>query len=134
MNRLAFLRVPHSSVRLYSSSALPTAPSKKYAEPTHKLAQSAETKSFLLRASQYLLPVYIRPDFVLSHGKGPYVWDTEGNKYLDFSAGIAVNALGHADDGVIKVPSLLLHLSCGVSTHMNRFLGDIRTVWKVASH
>lgn len=50
-----------------------------------------------------MLPVYDRPNFVLSHGKGSYVWDTDGNKYLDFSAGIAVNALGHADEGVVKV-------------------------------
>lgn len=47
--------------------------------------------------------MYARPDFVLSHGKGSYVWDTEGRKYLDFSAGIAVNALGHSDEGVTKV-------------------------------
>lgn len=50
-----------------------------------------------------MLPVYARPDFVLAKGKGSYVWDTEGRKYLDFSAGIAVNALGHSDDGVVKV-------------------------------
>ena len=50
-----------------------------------------------------MLPVYDRPEFVLHHGKGSYVWDTDGNKYLDFSAGIAVNALGHADEGVLKV-------------------------------
>lgn len=31
------------------------------------------------------------------------MWDTEGKKYLDFSAGIAVNALGHADGGVVEV-------------------------------
>lgn len=47
--------------------------------------------------------MYARPPFVLSHGKGPYVWDTDGRKYLDFSAGIAVNALGHADQGVQEV-------------------------------
>ena len=50
-----------------------------------------------------LLSVYARPEFVISHGKGSYVWDTEGRKYLDFSAGIAVNSLGHADEGVLKV-------------------------------
>lgn len=42
---------------------------------------------------------------MLSHGKGSYVWDTEGRKFLDFSAGIAVNALGHSDEGVAKVGS-----------------------------
>ncbi|PFH52644.1 hypothetical protein AMATHDRAFT_74112 [Amanita thiersii Skay4041] len=75
----------------------------------------AETKAQIARGAQYLLPVYIRPDFVLSHGKGSYVWDTEGNKYLDFSAGIAVNALGHADEGVLKTMTeqagKLLHTS-----------------------
>lgn len=47
--------------------------------------------------------MYARPEFVLAHGKGAYVWDVDGNKYLDFSAGIAVNALGHADEGVLQV-------------------------------
>lgn len=103
MNRLSSARIPKLSARWYSHHSLPTAPSKKYAEPTHKFAQSLQTKSFLQNCSQYLLPVYIRPDFIVSHGKGSYLWDTEGNKFLDFSAGIAVNALGHADDGVIKV-------------------------------
>jgi acetylornithine aminotransferase len=37
---------------------------------------------------------------VLDHGKGSWVWDCDGRKYLDLSAGIAVNALGHADEGV----------------------------------
>lgn len=54
-------------------------------------------------ANAYLLPVYARPPFVLAHGKGAYVWDTQERKYLDFCAGIAVNALGHADEGVAKV-------------------------------
>jgi len=38
-----------------------------------------------------LLGVYAHPEFVISHGK-TYIWDTEGGKYLDFSAGIAVNS------------------------------------------
>ena len=40
---------------------------------------------------------------MLSHGKGSWVYDLEGRKYLDFSAGIAVNALGHADENFIVV-------------------------------
>jgi len=40
---------------------------------------------------------------VLSRAKGPYVWDVEGKRYLDFTAGIAVNALGGGDGGVLKV-------------------------------
>lgn len=52
--------------------------------------------------------MYARPEFVLSHGKGSYVWDTEDRKFLDFSAGIAVNALGHADEGVLKVSAAVV--------------------------
>ena len=44
---------------------------------------------------QYYMPVFNRNPIVLSHGKGPYVYDNEGNQYLDFLAGIAVNLLGH---------------------------------------
>lgn len=66
-------------------------------------SNSAATAATLELGASYLLPVYARPDFVLSHGEGSWVWDTEGRKYLDFSAGIAVNALGHADKQFIDV-------------------------------
>ncbi|KAJ7781505.1 acetylornithine aminotransferase [Mycena metata] len=73
------------------------------------------TQALLALSNEYLLPVYARPDFVLSHGKGSYVFDTAGNRYLDFSAGIAVNALGHADAGVVQTiaeqAGKLLHTS-----------------------
>ena len=42
--------------------------------------------------------MYARPPLILSHGKGSWVYDIQDRKYLDFSAGIAVNALGHADE------------------------------------
>lgn len=45
---------------------------------------------------QYYMPVFARYAIVLSHGEGPYLYDTDGHKYLDFLAGIAVNVLGHA--------------------------------------
>lgn len=76
--------------------------------PEDASSVSPSVKTFLDRANKYILPVYARPPFVLSHGKGAYVWDTEGRKYLDFSAGIAVNALGHADDGLVEVRVLYI--------------------------
>ncbi|KAF9263606.1 acetylornithine and succinylornithine aminotransferase [Marasmius fiardii PR-910] len=96
--------------------SLPSSPSVKYQKPTYSFQdQSDFTKAALKRASDYILGVYARPDFVLSHGKGSYVWDTEGRKFLDFSAGIAVNALGHSDEGVTKTlaeqSGKLLHTS-----------------------
>lgn len=45
----------------------------------------------------YLLQIYPRPDFVFERGEGPYLIDTSGRRYLDFVAGIAVNALGYSD-------------------------------------
>jgi acetylornithine/N-succinyldiaminopimelate aminotransferase len=48
----------------------------------------------------YLLQTYPRPPFVLERGEGVYLYDTEGRRYLDCVAGIAVNALGYADKGV----------------------------------
>ncbi|KAG6840441.1 hypothetical protein C0991_006706 [Blastosporella zonata] len=88
-----------SCVRFVSTEG----PSTRYATATHVSTPSPATVKSLERGSAYLLPVYARPDFILSHGKGSYVWDTEGREYLDFSAGIAVNALGHADEGVLQV-------------------------------
>lgn len=51
----------------------------------------------------HIAKTYKRPPIVLSHGRGVQVWDTEGREYLDFAAGIAVNALGHADAGIAAV-------------------------------
>jgi acetylornithine/N-succinyldiaminopimelate aminotransferase len=44
---------------------------------------------------KYLFPTYKRYDLVLSHGSGPYLYDLDGRRYLDFLAGIAVNSLGY---------------------------------------
>lgn len=43
---------------------------------------------------QYLLQNYGRHPLVLQRGDGPYMWDVDGKRYLDFIAGIGVNALG----------------------------------------
>jgi acetylornithine aminotransferase len=43
-----------------------------------------------------------KPLTMLDHGEGAYVWDTEGKRYLDFLAGIAVNSLGHAHPVVVN--------------------------------
>ena len=51
------------------------------------------------------LPVFARYNLVLSHGDGPYVYDNEGNKYIDFLGGIAVNVLGHAHPALVKAVS-----------------------------
>ncbi len=51
------------------------------------------------------LPVFARYSIVLTHGEGPYIYDNEGKKYIDFLAGIAVNVLGHAHPALVKAVS-----------------------------
>lgn len=46
---------------------------------------------------EYLLPTYKRTKVVLDKGEGVYLYDTDGKKYLDFAAGIAVFALGYGN-------------------------------------
>lgn len=53
--------------------------------------------------SQHIVQTYRRASFVLDRGEGVYLFDTDGRRYLDFSAGIAVNALGYGDPEVIEV-------------------------------
>ena len=49
-----------------------------------------------------LLPVYRRSELVISHGIGCYLFAEDGQKYLDFACGIAVNALGHCHPHVVQ--------------------------------
>ena len=46
-------------------------------------------------AEESILHTYNRFPVMFDHGEGCYLYDTEGKKYLDFAAGIAVNALGY---------------------------------------
>ncbi|KAI0068991.1 acetylornithine and succinylornithine aminotransferase [Artomyces pyxidatus] len=98
--------------------SLPKSPSTAYTTVSHPIPapeSSKHTKKVIALGEQYILPVYARPPIVLHHGEGSWVWDCDGRKFLDFTAGIAVNALGHADEGVTEVlraqSSKILHAS-----------------------
>ena len=64
---------------------------------------------------KHLMQTYARFPLVIERGKGCWVWDTEGNKYLDFLAGIGVNALGHRHPRILKAlrgqAARVLHVS-----------------------
>lgn len=51
---------------------------------------------------QYVLQNYARYPLVLTRGKGAYVYDAAGRRYLDLIAGIGVNALGHGHPRIVK--------------------------------
>jgi acetylornithine/N-succinyldiaminopimelate aminotransferase len=68
-----------------------------------KAARPTKADSRLTDAEKFLLPTYKRSSFVITHGRGCYIYDADGKKYLDFLGGIAVNALGHAHPRIVKV-------------------------------
>jgi acetylornithine aminotransferase len=87
--------------------------------PTTKVDDSVEkkktTKEVIEEEGKFLVGTYARAPIVLEKGKGCKLYDVEGNEYLDLSGGIAVNALGHADDdwlkAVVEQAGLLTHVS-----------------------
>lgn len=54
-----------------------------------------QTKEYIEKAEKYLIHTYNRYQIVLEKGDGVYLYDVDGSKYLDFTAGIAVFALGY---------------------------------------
>lgn len=53
--------------------------------------------------ARHLMNTYKRPPIVFTRGRGCRVYDSNGREYLDFLAGIAVNALGHANPRLVRV-------------------------------
>jgi 4-aminobutyrate aminotransferase len=60
-------------------------------------------RALLERDAQVVSPSYPRDyPFVMSHGRGAEVWDVDGNRFLDFAAGIAVCSTGHSHPRVVE--------------------------------
>ncbi len=73
---------------------------------------TAEIKAM---ATKYIMNTYGDRKLALVRGEGPYVWDADGVKYLDFLGGLAVNGLGHCHPNVVSAireqAGVLLHVS-----------------------
>ncbi len=67
------------------------------------LLPMTKTDEIIERERRFLLPTYNRYPIALDRGKGVFLYDCEGNRYLDFVAGLGVNALGHAHPRVVKI-------------------------------
>jgi 4-aminobutyrate aminotransferase len=60
-------------------------------------------KVIIERDDKVISPSYTRSyPFVMDHGKGSYVWDIDGNRFIDFTAGVAVLSTGHAHPDVVR--------------------------------
>ena len=75
---------------------------------------------------EYLLQSYTRYPLLLERGRGCYVYDSEGNRYLDLISGIGVNSLGYAHPRITKVirqqAGLLIHSS---NLYYNEYQGRL---------
>src|SRR5271167_5118384 len=58
-------------------------------------AESMSLASVSGKEAKLLLPTYERQPILFERGRGVYLWDSTGKRYLDFLSGIGVNALGH---------------------------------------
>jgi 4-aminobutyrate aminotransferase len=62
-----------------------------------------KARALIKRDSAVISPSYSRGiPFVMEHGRGSQVWDVDGNRFLDFAAGIAVVSTGHSHPKVVK--------------------------------
>jgi acetylornithine/N-succinyldiaminopimelate aminotransferase len=64
--------------------------------------QETSTLNVVELEKQYLLQNYARHPLILTRGDGPYMWDVDGKRYLDFIAGIGVNALGQNHPRIVR--------------------------------
>lgn len=80
---------------------------------------------YIQNTEEALVKTYNRYPVVLDHGEGMYLYDTEGKKYLDFTAGIAVCSLGYGNqeynDALKEQVDKLLHTS---NLYYNTTCGD----------
>lgn len=84
-------------------------------------------------SSEYLFQNYGRTDIAFTHGKGAYLYDTEGKEYLDLVAGIAVNSIGYAHPEWVEVMqeqlSKVVHVSnlfyCGEQAELGEKVASV---------
>ncbi|KAK1751226.1 acetylornithine aminotransferase [Echria macrotheca] len=71
--------------------------------PNPDPAADSASAALVRDVAPYMVATYARPPPVFVRGLGSYLWDVENRRYLDFTAGIAVNSLGHCEGGVTRV-------------------------------
>jgi len=71
---------------------------KKHAAATH-----LSPARICAEEARYMIHTYRRPPIVFTRGRGCHLYDSKGREYLDFLAGIAVNALGYAHPRIVRV-------------------------------
>ena len=98
----AAARSSTNGARFLSQAAARTAPDAGSANapagvPNPDPTEESASGQLVREHAPYMVTTYARPPPVFVKGAGSYLWDIENRKFLDFTAGIAVNSLGHCD-------------------------------------
>ena len=88
------------------------------------MSDPTSSTAWLERYEGSLLNLFGRPQLVLEHGDGAWVWDVEGRRYLDLVGGIAVNALGHNHPALVAAVSK----QAGQLVHVSNFFTSVPQV------
>lgn len=88
-----------------------------------------KNEEWLRRDQEVLASVLPRcTDIVASRGEGSYIWDVDGNRYLDFASGIAANSTGHCHPKVVEAvqrqAESLIHTSVVTHNQLNIELAE----------
>jgi acetylornithine/N-succinyldiaminopimelate aminotransferase len=83
--------------------------------PKKLLKKKNVAANLFAEESQFLVRTYRRPPILFTHGRGCRIYDSAGRAYLDFLAGIAVNALGYAHPRIVCV----IRREAGRVTHIS---------------
>ncbi|KAF2096848.1 acetylornithine aminotransferas-like protein [Rhizodiscina lignyota] len=104
---------PRIASRLYASQAtaatsnlpggLKDAIEREASLPNSDPPSDSQTARLVNDQMPFMVPTYVRPPPMFHKGEGCYLWDVENRRYLDFTAGIAVNALGHCDPEMARL-------------------------------
>ena len=91
--------------------------------------QTSDLKELLAKDEQFLSNALYRVfHIVTERGEGPYIYSTDGTKYLDLTCGIGVTQLGHCHPEVVKAAqdqlAKLIHISCVTHQTENIKLGE----------
>jgi acetylornithine aminotransferase/acetylornithine/N-succinyldiaminopimelate aminotransferase len=85
------------------------------AKRKHTQAKRLSPAKIRAEEARYLMKTYRRPPEVFTHGRGCRLYDSQGREYLDFLAGIAVNATGYAHPRMVRV----IRREAGRATHVS---------------
>ena len=101
--RLVAAARPTATRLSFRAASRPAYRAASTAVPNPDPSEGSPSARLVAEHAPFMVATYARPPPVFVKGEGSYLWDVEDRKYLDFTAGIAVNSLGHCDPEMSKL-------------------------------